>query len=81
MWTYPVEAAILIARQYGFSGMEVWAEQVWLHRSHAKEIRDAAKRTNIKLTLHAASWDLNLCSLPNMGSDVFYSGTISAAIE
>lgn len=63
MWTYPVEAAILIARQYGFAGMEVWAEHVWFHQSNVKEIRDAAKRTNTRLTLHAASWDLNLCSL------------------
>lgn len=63
MWKYPVEAAILIARQYGFSGMEVWAEHVWFHRSNPQEIQDAAKRSGLKLTLHAASWDLNLCSL------------------
>lgn len=63
MWAYPVEAAILIGRQYGFAGMEVWAEHVWFHRSSPLEIRDAAKRTGCKLTLHAASWDLNLCSL------------------
>ncbi|WP_312114631.1 sugar phosphate isomerase/epimerase family protein [Brevibacillus reuszeri] len=63
MWAYPVEAAILIARQYGFSGMEVWAEHVWFHQSNAREIQQAAKRVGMKLTLHAASWDLNLCSL------------------
>ncbi|WNC15239.1 sugar phosphate isomerase/epimerase family protein [Brevibacillus brevis] len=63
MWKYPVEAAILIARQYGFSGMEVWAEHVWFHQSNPYEIREAAKRSGLKLTLHAASWDLNLCSL------------------
>ncbi|MDF2681463.1 MAG: sugar phosphate isomerase/epimerase, partial [Brevibacillus sp.] len=63
MWKYPVEAAILIARKYGFSGMEVWAEHVWFHESSPQEIQDAAKRSGLKLTLHAASWDLNLCSL------------------
>lgn len=63
MWAYPVEAAILIARQYGFCGMEVWAEHVWFHQSSAHEIQQAAKRVGMKLTLHAASWDLNLCSL------------------
>lgn len=63
MWAYPVEAALLIARQYGFRGMEVWAEHVWFHQSDVREIREAAKRAGVKLTLHAASWDLNLCSL------------------
>lgn len=63
MWSYPVEAAILIARQYGFEGMEVWAEHVWMHQSSTKEIQDAARRCGMKLSLHAASWDLNLCSL------------------
>lgn len=63
MWAYPVEAAILIARQYGFAGMEVWAEHVWFHQSHPREIQQAARRVGMKLTLHAASWDLNLCSL------------------
>ncbi|MGM0712868.1 sugar phosphate isomerase/epimerase family protein [Brevibacillus parabrevis] len=63
MWSYPVEAAILIARQYGFAGMEVWAEHVWFHKSNPREIQQAAKRVGMKLTLHAASWDLNLCSL------------------
>ncbi|WP_409176789.1 sugar phosphate isomerase/epimerase family protein [Brevibacillus fortis] len=63
MWAYPVEAAVLIARQYGFAGMEVWAEHVWFYQSDPKEIQQAAKRAGMKLTLHAASWDLNLCSL------------------
>ncbi|WP_421617274.1 sugar phosphate isomerase/epimerase family protein [Brevibacillus sp. TJ4] len=63
MWAYPVEDALPIARQYGFGGMEVWAEHVWFHQSDAGNIRAAAKQSGLKLTLHAASWDLNLCSL------------------
>ncbi|WP_026074332.1 sugar phosphate isomerase/epimerase family protein [Brevibacillus massiliensis] len=63
MWSYPVEEAILIAKQHGFQGVEIWAEHVWFHQSDAAKIKQVAARENMSLTLHAASWDLNLCSL------------------
>ncbi|USG66219.1 sugar phosphate isomerase/epimerase [Brevibacillus ruminantium] len=63
MWVYPVELAIEVAAHHGFSGVEVWAEHVWYHQSSAEKIRSAARKNGMQLSLHAASWDLNLCAL------------------
>ncbi|MFT8319941.1 MAG: sugar phosphate isomerase/epimerase [Bacillus sp. (in: firmicutes)] len=47
----------------GLNGMELWAEQVWHQHFSLDEIKKFTDLYELELTLHAASWDLNLCSL------------------
>lgn len=62
-WSYPVDEVIEMAEHLGFRGVEVWAEQVWFHHTDITRIVEAKNKTNLDLTFHAASWDLNLCAL------------------
>lgn len=62
-WSDEVDEVIRLANQLGFAGVEVWAEQVWQHGTDESVIVKASARYKQKLTLHAASWDLNLCAL------------------
>lgn len=62
-WQHSVDRVIEIANDLGFEGVEVWAEQVWFHRTPINQIIEAKEKYNVKLTFHAASWDLNLCAL------------------
>lgn len=61
-WAYPVQDVIRIAEVLDFDGVEVWAEQVWYHESSPETILKAADESNIELSLHAASWDVNICA-------------------
>ncbi|KGX86776.1 sugar phosphate isomerase/epimerase family protein [Pontibacillus litoralis] len=63
MWSYPVDEVIRLASGLGVAGVEVWAEHVWLHHTCTEKIIAAKEETGLDVTLHAASWDLNLCSL------------------
>ncbi|WP_445486835.1 sugar phosphate isomerase/epimerase family protein [Niallia sp. 03133] len=47
----------------GLSGIELWAEQFWHHHFSEHDVVRLADQYGLELTLHAASWDLNLCSL------------------
>lgn len=64
-WAFPVEEVIRLAKELKFVGVEVWAEHVWKYESMPKRIRQVKEETNMQLTMHAASWDLNLSSLNN----------------
>ncbi|WP_181833006.1 sugar phosphate isomerase/epimerase family protein [Bacillus taeanensis] len=62
-WHYPLEEVLKIAYETGFEGVEVWAEHVWFHETLPEKIKYTKEKYNLDLTFHAASWDLNLCSL------------------
>ncbi|MDL4842676.1 sugar phosphate isomerase/epimerase family protein [Aquibacillus rhizosphaerae] len=62
-WAYPVNDVIKIAKLFNFDGVEVWAEHVWKYQTSIESILDATQSNDIELSLHAASWDLNLCAL------------------
>lgn len=62
-WDYPPRESILLAKQYGLAGVEMWAEHIYYHEADPAELRELAKENNMELTLHASSWDLNMCSL------------------
>ncbi|EOR22544.1 Sugar phosphate isomerases/epimerase [Niallia nealsonii AAU1] len=62
-WAYPVDKVVQHAKQSELSGLEVWAEHVWFHGTNPKKIREANQDGSLNLTVHAASWDLNICSL------------------
>jgi len=62
-WGYPADESIRIAKAHGLDGVEIWAEHVFYHQTEAEKIAEAAKELGIELTLHASSWDLNICSM------------------
>lgn len=62
-WAFHPEEVILLAKEYGFYGVEIWVEHINDHQADPEMIRDKAETNNIALTLHAPSWDLNICSL------------------
>jgi sugar phosphate isomerase/epimerase len=63
LWAFPLEQVIAIVHGRGIGGVEVWAEQVWYHRSSIREIIRLKDRFQMNLTSHAASWDLNIAAL------------------
>ncbi|MCL1632006.1 sugar phosphate isomerase/epimerase [Sporolactobacillus sp. CPB3-1] len=65
-WANAVDEVMELADRYGFSGVEVWAEHIWYRGTDEAAIVAASERYHQELTLHAASWDLNLCAL-NVG--------------
>jgi len=62
LWAYNVPDALRITADLGFTSAEVWAEQVWMHGDSEQEIKQVAQSLGLALTVHAASWDLNLTS-------------------
>ena len=62
-WDYHPNEVITIAKEYGLYGVELWAEHIYYHQANPAEIRIHAEMKNIELTLHASSWDLNICSI------------------
>lgn len=62
-WAYPVEKLVKLIESEEITGIEVWAEHVWKYKSSPQAIGKAKKEKNIEFTMHAASWDLNLCAL------------------
>ncbi|MEF2293524.1 sugar phosphate isomerase/epimerase family protein [Virgibacillus dokdonensis] len=62
-WSFHPQEVIHIAKQYGCIGVEMWAEHMYYHQASPEDIRETAKAEQVDITLHAASWDLNICSL------------------
>ncbi|MBA4536770.1 sugar phosphate isomerase/epimerase [Bacillus aquiflavi] len=62
-WSYPIDVVMKMANSENFTGVEVWAEHVWAHETALETIKSTRKQLNLLLTMHAASWDLNLCAL------------------
>ncbi|OZI12050.1 sugar phosphate isomerase [Bacillaceae bacterium SAS-127] len=62
-WSYPVDVVMKVAKEEKFFGVEVWAEHIWNYGTAPKKIEDTKKELDLALTMHAASWDLNLCAL------------------
>jgi sugar phosphate isomerase/epimerase len=58
----PVTAALDTIARAGFAGAEVWMEHIWSSKESPEQIRKCAAKTGLTLTLHAPSYDLNLCS-------------------
>ena len=62
-WAYPADKVVLLAKQSGLTGLEIWADHVWFYETNPGKIREANQDDSLNLTMHAASWDLNICSL------------------
>ncbi|MDE5413993.1 sugar phosphate isomerase/epimerase family protein [Alkalihalobacterium chitinilyticum] len=63
MWGKTIDEISLKAKSLGLAGIEIWAEQAWYYKMTDRDIRRALKQHQLDATFHAASWDLNLCSL------------------
>lgn len=63
LWKDPLDQVIVEAFRYGFSGVEIWAEQLHRFSLPVAHIRDTAEEWEMALSFHAPSWDLNLCAL------------------
>ncbi|MFC3419006.1 sugar phosphate isomerase/epimerase family protein [Salinicoccus hispanicus] len=62
-WSFNPSEVIGIAREHRFSGIEFWAEHVWRYDADPFELAEAAAAASLDLTVHAASWDLNITAL------------------
>lgn len=62
-WGKDIDSICSIAKRAQFEGIELWAEQIWFSKMTVRDIRKALKRYQLKGSFHAASWDLNICSL------------------
>lgn len=62
-WAYHPNEVITIAKEKGLDGVEIWADHFFYHQAEPEEVRYHAESEKIKLTVHASSWDLNICSL------------------
>lgn len=60
LWGYNVPEALGIAASLGYTGAEVWAEHAWTHGDATSDIRTQSQDLGLHLTVHSASWDLNL---------------------
>lgn len=58
-----LETMMKKARLYGFSGIEVWAQQFDLLHYSQEECRRLSEQYELKNFVHAKSWDLNFASL------------------
>jgi sugar phosphate isomerase/epimerase len=60
-WDIPVDIICKQAEEMNVDGIELWAQQVWSNPNTVKI--NSIRNSKLGITLHAASWDLNICSL------------------
>jgi sugar phosphate isomerase/epimerase len=59
---HPVTEALGIIGEIGFPAAEIWMEHLWKRSESYGSIRNLAERLGLTLSLHAASYDLNITS-------------------
>ena len=50
-------------RDANLQGVELWAEQFWHQAFVVSDVLEKSRNNNLDISLHAASWDLNISSL------------------
>lgn len=63
MWQYPVDQILKKTKALGINGVEIWVEQIWYYKTPLEKIISNKNKYKLDLTLHAPSWDINLCAL------------------
>lgn len=63
LWGYSFPHICDRLAESGFQGIELWVEQFWHERFTAENVIETLHQTGLELSMHSASWDLNLCSL------------------
>ncbi|MBS4208045.1 sugar phosphate isomerase/epimerase [Bacillus sp. FJAT-50079] len=62
-WSYKMEDVLQIAKRFKFAGVEVWADHFWHHGSDPRQVNQIRENLGLDLTMHAASWDINITAL------------------
>ncbi|HYG58129.1 MAG TPA: sugar phosphate isomerase/epimerase family protein [Symbiobacteriaceae bacterium] len=60
LWGYASLEVLELAARLGYTGVELWVEQFWAHGDDSKAVHERARELGLHLTVHSASWDLNL---------------------
>lgn len=63
MWGKGIREMAQLAHEFHLDGIELWAEQAWFCHMNTREIVQVLKQYGLGVTVHAASWDTNICSL------------------
>lgn len=63
MWGKGIREIGQLANEFKLDGIELWAEQAWFCHMSTREIVQVSRHYGLGVTVHAASWDLNICSL------------------
>ncbi|MBO8141603.1 MAG: sugar phosphate isomerase/epimerase [Firmicutes bacterium] len=63
LWHFRLADVLRMAADLGYNGVEVWAEHVWQRADDPEAVRRLAESLGLSLTVHAASWDLNLAAI------------------
>lgn len=58
----PVTAALELIARSGFVAAEVWIEHLWRSDETPEVIKQRARDLDLMLTVHATSYDINICS-------------------
>lgn len=80
LWGEPFHEIARLAREQGYRGIELWAQQAFAFHWNPSLVRAAAEREGLGLYVHAASWDLNFASL-NEGIRAASIGQIVASLD
>lgn len=63
LWGYSFGHICERLQAANLQGVELWTEQFWQDRFSVKEVLKEIRGNDLEISLHAASWDLNICSL------------------
>ena len=59
-WSLPMKEWFFLASEFQLGGIEVWVQQLESKNLNSVELKELAKKYNMKLSIHSYSWDYNL---------------------
>jgi sugar phosphate isomerase/epimerase len=62
LWGQSLGEILSFASKAGFTGVEIWVEQL-NNTDRPYKLKEQAQRLGLTLCVHATSWDLNICSM------------------
>ncbi len=63
LWGHSFSRICERIRDANLQGVELWTEQFWHDEFTVAEVLENSRNSNLDISLHAASWDLNISSL------------------
>lgn len=80
LWDEPMVEVFRVAAELGYGGVEVWAEQWRQGDNDPAEVNRVRAELGLGCSVHASSWDLNLCAL-NSGIRAQSRAELAASID